>query len=161
MTLAEHIVVGVDNSPAGAAAVRWALRRGHADRTAVVAVSAFEPPHRPRIGLHPDLASQRLTERRRAQWRVNDAVAELPSAVRVELSTPDGQALSALLDKARGAALLVVGTPTRDHRSDLVERLREASTCPVVNVDADGTAHAGPPGDHHGLLAAWSSAGRP
>jgi nucleotide-binding universal stress UspA family protein len=160
MTQAEHIVVGIDNSPAGAAAVRWAVRRGHADGTAVVAVSAFEPPHRPRIGLEPDVASQRLTERRRAQWRVNDAVAELSSAVRVVLATPEGQAVPALLDNARDAALLVVGTPTREHRSDLVERLREASTCPVVNVDEDGTAHAGPAGDHHGLLAAWSSAGR-
>ncbi|MFF8939300.1 universal stress protein [Streptomyces paradoxus] len=144
------IVVGVDGSEASVAALRWATEQARALRVEVVAVHAWEAtaprvaPYAP-VSVRPtpaeerDAAARLLTQtlRRVFGQRIDDAVhAELV----------EGPAVRVLLDRARGALLLVLGR-TVHGQFDLpvggaVGRgcLRHA-TVPVVAVPApDGPA---------------------
>ncbi|MFH8413273.1 universal stress protein [Streptomyces collinus] len=139
------IVVGVDGSEASAAALRWATEQARALRAEVVAVHAWEAtaprvaPYAP-MSVRPtpaeerDAAARLLTETLRRVFgpRIDDAV-------RAELV--EGPAVRVLLDRARGALLLVLGR-TAHGQFDLpvggaVGRgcLRHA-TVPVVAVPA-------------------------
>lgn len=91
------IVVGVDGSPASAAALRWALAEAALRRSPVQACHAWLPP--------PGGAADEAGLESAARAVLRDAVAGTPAApVLVR-----GMASSVLLDAARHADLLVVG----------------------------------------------------
>ncbi|GAA3721927.1 nucleotide-binding universal stress UspA family protein [Spinactinospora alkalitolerans] len=111
------VVVGVDGSPASAAALRCALReaaRIGADLVAVHVLRAPEPPG----PLAPDADAEsdrdRRTNAERVEGYVHDFVArERPpgsGGVDVRVAVMEGHAAQALLEQSEGAALLVVGS---------------------------------------------------
>ena len=106
MTDVRRIVVGVDGSPSSTNALRWADRLASAIDARIEAVFAWEyPPTWPDDGnWQPDVAASK---------RLQEAIDEVFGAHRpkgLEAETRRGDARDVLLDAARDAEMLVVGS---------------------------------------------------
>ncbi|MFE6868687.1 universal stress protein [Kitasatospora sp. NPDC057692] len=134
-----RIVVGVDGSPASERALRWAVDYARLTGGTVHAVAAWEYPafygwagaSVPAPEFNPEeLAGKTLS----------DTVAKTVGAepdVRITESVVPGNAAQALLDAARGAALVVVGSRglggfTGALLGSVSRHLTEHAPCPVV-----------------------------
>ncbi|NUT52167.1 MAG: universal stress protein [Saccharothrix sp.] len=106
-----RIVVGVDGSPAGRAALRWAAEEGKLRGCEVRAVLAWRVdygmvigPMSATVAASVDVAALRADH----QAVLDDAVAEVGGDVRAVLV--EGDAREVLVEQAADAALLVVGS---------------------------------------------------
>lgn len=111
------IVVGVSASPAGAAALQWALQQAAARQVPLVAVRAWDiPSYGPYYSVGSALRSTspefELTELKIAQDALAQAVPRVPGAEDVEATAvaTRGRPPEVLVDAAKRAELLVVGT---------------------------------------------------
>lgn len=141
-----RIVVGVDGSPASTAALLWAIRNARFTGSTVEIVHAWTASVSPFDLAHAQAGFQ--SERRAARDVLDSAVARARDAdpggdvpVRDELVA--GHPAAVLLDRGRGARMVVVGSPR--HRT-LTGRLHKTVThiltkdapCRVVVVADDG-----------------------
>ncbi|MER7666907.1 universal stress protein [Kitasatospora sp. NPDC096128] len=144
-----RIVVGVDGSPASEQALRWAVDYAKAVGGTISAITAWEYPAFYGWGgtavptgesLNPEeLAGQTLAA------SVTKVVGEDPG-VPISESVMPGNAAGALLQAAKGAALLVVGSRGLGGFSGVLlgsvsRHLTEHAPCPVVVV-REGQADA-------------------
>lgn len=118
--MGERIVVGVDDSAGGRAALAYALREGSLRDAEVEVIGAFALPDfwsgRAVPGWSMGPAAEDI--RREVSQRLDEVVAEVrahvaqvPTVLRVR--AVGGNAAAVLLEAARGAALLVVGNRGR------------------------------------------------
>ena len=139
----ERVVVGVDGSPAGAAALGWALAAGARRGAVVEAVHAWELPlvYGPLSGGLPyDVAALEAAAQRCLDVAVDRAVAAA-EPITVERSLVPEAPARALLDAAAGASLVVVGRRGQGGFSRLLvgsvsEKVARHAPCPVVVVPA-------------------------
>jgi nucleotide-binding universal stress UspA family protein len=136
------IVVGVDGSDESKQALRWALEEAGLRGAAVRAVYAWRDPYvlAPGFGLPEDFEFDALRER--AVETLDAVVAEVvgvQSDVPVEAVIVEGSAGSVLVDAARDADMLVVGS--RGHGGFVASLLGSVSqqcaqhaACPVLIV---------------------------
>ncbi len=158
------VVVGTDGSPAALLGVRWAAREARRLGTGLLAVHvtpgyAMAGPALPVI---PE-GTLRQYGVELLEAAVTLAREEVPD-LRVEVTLVDGERVRSLVDVARKAALLVLGT---EHRS-LAERVWTGSTvtgvaaratCPVVVVRAEAESSSADDGVEHGrIVVGWKSA---
>ncbi|MGH3715752.1 MAG: universal stress protein [Micromonosporaceae bacterium] len=141
---APMIVVGLDDDPGAAAALRWAVAQARLCDAWVRAVYAYSEPVVADVNVVPLTSSPSLEQAQQAAevW-CDAALASVPHAdVRIEVRAQIGPAGPVLLDAARGALLLVVGS--REHHP--LYRLVHGSVshycvsrckCPVVAVPAE------------------------
>ncbi|MGH3648533.1 MAG: universal stress protein [Micromonosporaceae bacterium] len=142
---APMIVVGLDDDPGAAAALRWAVRQARLSGGWVRAVYAYSEPVVADVNVVPLTSAPSLEQAQQAAevWRDAALITE-PEAetVRVEVQARIGPAGPVLLDAAAGAELLVVGS--REHHP--LYRLVHGSVshycvsrakCPVVAVPAE------------------------
>lgn len=142
MSANHRIVVGVDGSPASEQALRWAVDYAKAVGGTINAITAWEYPAFYGWGgtavptgesLNPEeLAGQTLAE------SVAKVVGEDPGVPISETVMP-GNAAGTLLQAAKGAALLVVGSRGLGGFSGVLlgsvsRHLTEHAPCPVVVV---------------------------
>ncbi|MFF2079186.1 universal stress protein [Kitasatospora sp. NPDC058162] len=142
MSANHRIVVGVDGSPASEQALRWAVDYAKAVGGTINAITAWEYPAFYGWGgtavptgesLNPEeLAGQTLAE------SVAKVVGEDPG-VPISESVMPGNAAGTLLQAAKGAALLVVGSRGLGGFSGVLlgsvsRHLTEHAPCPVVVV---------------------------
>lgn len=134
-----RIVAGVDGSPSSLEALRWAVRQAELTGGTVDAVMAWQPPSAGGFAWgevasddtdYPGLAAKSLAE------AVGQAVGP-ESTVRVRPLVVQGHPADALLDAAKGADLLVVGSRGRGgFASALLGSVSQHCTfhapCPVV-----------------------------
>lgn len=133
-----RIVVGIDGSPASAAALTWALRQAAASDSSVVAICAWHYSTVPG-GLAPMVGVDLEANAREILRRAVDQTA---GAERSVLSrTVSGHPVQVLADASEGADLLVVGS--RGHGSFAGALLGSVSSqvpglahCPTVIVPA-------------------------
>jgi nucleotide-binding universal stress UspA family protein len=145
-----YIVVGVDGSAGGRAALRHALAEAARRRVAVQVITACTDPDR-RAGVlggmplgAPGALPQVLRElvRGRTAALVDEALAELPEPrPPVTVHVAEGNPADVLLDAAAGSDLLVVGTHRHGHPAGLLlgsvgRRCVLHATCPVTVVHA-------------------------
>lgn len=161
MPAGRRIVVGVDGSAASAAAMRWAVREARLRHLTLHLVCSYHSDAK----LHAPYASQSWTahrdERYAAAQAALDATAELarhrlpPGRLVAELvSEPPARAL---LDRAAGAEMLVLGATRPDRRPGQpplalgpVARLcLRLAQCPVVVVGCPAVADADAAGLRH------------
>ncbi len=139
------IVVGVDGSDSSKEALRWAVRQAELTGFTVNAVIAWEyPPLYGSIGWLD--APQELAGniKMRAGQALEDAIGEVVKpgdAPRVKATVAYGTAAAVLLDAARDASLLVVGS--RGHGGfagallgSVSQHCTQHAPCPVVVVRA-------------------------
>jgi nucleotide-binding universal stress UspA family protein len=136
-----RIVVGVDGSDGSKAALRWALRQAGLTGAAVQAVIAWHypamaggygwaPVSAMDAGDFAEIAAKKLAE-------VIAEEADPASSVRVSTSVVEGSAAQVLLEAAKGAELLVVGS--RGHGGfsgallgSVSQHCAHLSPCPIV-----------------------------
>lgn len=128
----QEILVGVDGSPAGEAALRFALEESLARRTGVIALQSWQLPYTGSYGLYPpvvvdvDLAPE-------VQRRLEESVARVRESVPVRVgaggsaSPPTvsavavrGPASQVIEEQARAASLLVLGRHERSAAARVV-----------------------------------------
>lgn len=143
-----RIVVGVDGSVTGLAALRWALDEAALRHWPVVAVHAYETPtfgvervatRSPVLDLAPsalDLVGEQV-RRARSGGRGRD--------VRIETVVAEGHPARVLADAALDDDLLVVGSRGRGGVAELVlgstsHRVAARAHCPVVIVTPGAAA---------------------
>jgi nucleotide-binding universal stress UspA family protein len=115
MTIAQkpaghRIVVGVDGSLSSVAALNWALQQAELTGATLEAVTTWEWPMTPAIGMAPRSSYDPKTDARKV---LDEAIASAEpghDGVSVESRVVGGPAGMALVDASRGADLLVVGT---------------------------------------------------
>jgi nucleotide-binding universal stress UspA family protein len=171
-----RIVVGIDSSPASAAAVRWAAAEAHLRgmRLHVVHVrdkhAVLPAPYAP-LSAGQDTA-ERAAQESAVQAMVREAAGPATCPA-VELELADGLPSRVLIDRAAGAAMLVLGStragsvtdaPVGKPRAPLGPVARDclrADPCPVVIVGGSGPAResAGPAPDRG--RPPWAEAGSP
>jgi nucleotide-binding universal stress UspA family protein len=148
----QRIVVGVDGSPAAAAALRWATGEAarHAMRLDAVIAWRPSPAIAPPAG-HP-AASTRTQEERRgdAEAVLEEALAEVDTAaVEVERRVMRGSPHRVLLEASEGASLIVIGGHTGKLAGKLPwstgQQLVHEAECPVVVVPAAAATRIGQP----------------
>lgn len=141
------IVVGADGSPESQQALRWAIEEGRLRNTTVRAVHAWDYP--PMFGASDPffvgagadlpLIDPRDLEKL-AETRLADAVAEVSADPgSVEHEVVQGQPAECLLEAAKDAELLVVGSRGHGGFKDLLlgsvsQACVQHATCPVVIV---------------------------
>jgi nucleotide-binding universal stress UspA family protein len=137
-----RIVVGVDGSPGSRAALRWAVGEATTRGAEIEAVLAYD------FGLAwidigsdaQPLLMERATGNAREQLhRILDEVLPEPRPVTVHAVVVEGIPAAVLVEMARNAELLVVGTRGRGGFAGLLlgsvsQRCIERSPCPVVVV---------------------------
>jgi nucleotide-binding universal stress UspA family protein len=146
---AKQVVVGVDGTAAGVAALRWAMDHAQGTGAGVSAIAVIEPPlpvmGGPEIGggfvVQPVLDDEQLTAAADA-W-LDEAIAALPADARqnVDRQVRHGDAATELLEGARGADLLVLGNHGRGGLASVLarsvaQRCAHHVTCPLVLVPA-------------------------
>ena len=128
------IVVGVDGSDAGQAALSWALDEARSRGCAVHAVNVWS------LGAVYDfLWASRRTLRAQSQSLLRAAVgsARRGADVPVECRSPEGAVGQALVAEGAGAALLVLGTRDRVRSRAVINYCLRHSAVPVVVVRVD------------------------
>jgi nucleotide-binding universal stress UspA family protein len=137
-----RIVVGVDGSPSSKAALRWALRQARLTGARVEAVTARQLPPSSGWDLLPDTADVAGIARSMLEEAIAGAGALAPG-VKIQPTVRQGNAAQVLLDDAKGAELLVVGSRghggfTEALLGSVGQHCVHHATCPVV-VIRDGT----------------------
>ena len=136
-----RIVVGVDESPASLAALRWAAREAGLRAARLQVVRAWErarwrvAPYASRVGL-----LGRDEDTATAGARLEGAVRTMlgpASAIPVTVEVAEGLATQVLLDRAAGADLLVLGGAASTGRDAIGPVARDClrhPPCPIVVV---------------------------
>ena len=139
----EKIVVGVDGSDASKQALRWAIEEARAHGASVTAVHAWElPPPVPDVAAMPTMDPVAFFPdfQNAAEKQVTDIVEEVvgdDTSVTVEPVSVEGSPANALIDAARDADLVVVGSRGLGGFKTLVlgsvsHQVAQHAPCPVV-----------------------------
>ena len=148
MTFEHTIVVGLDHSPAGIAALRWATEEADQQQTSVTVLRVLDPDLRSDLALGRDLAAEQSECHRATGSWVFEALEGTPHAS-LRILTRIGSVEPELVAATDEARLLGVGQPQDPRLLDLPLRLARRSHCPVVCVDQSG--HASFVGRTHAL----------
>jgi nucleotide-binding universal stress UspA family protein len=146
---AKQLVVGVDGTAAGVAALRWAVDQARATGARVLAIAVTEPP--PLVVGGPEvgggLVAQNLLDADQltaaADAWLSEAIAALPADAGqfVDREVRRGDAATVLLDAAHDADLLVLGNHGRGAIAGMLagsvaQRCVHHPICPLVLVPA-------------------------
>lgn len=142
-----RIVVGVDGSPHSRRALAHAVTEARLRDATVEAVYAYAPPvywSAPEFGVLIPRPDSEVAED--ARVLLDRELAEVPDDVVVERVVLEGPAARALLETARGADLLVVGSRGRGGFLGLLlgstsHQVVTHTECPVVVVPAAAEDH--------------------
>lgn len=149
------IVVGIDGSEAGDAALRWAMGEARIRRTGLRVVHVYQAPHASitEAGLGAaggmpvpavfteDREQVRQAAETQARNLIEEALsragAESADGLEIERAAVEGQAAKSLIESARGADMLVIGSHGHGGLHALVlgsvsRHCAEHPPCPVV-----------------------------
>jgi nucleotide-binding universal stress UspA family protein len=143
------IVVGVDGSDSSLLALRWAVRQAEMTGAALHALTAWSYPEHPTpFGMVPELPlpEDPMAEARRMLHDVVEAAVGREPSVEVRAEVVHGSAAPTLVDAARDAELLVVGSRglgafTGMLLGSVSEHCVRYAACPVVVVRSTKTLH--------------------
>ena len=141
-----RIVVGVDGSRHGEAALRWALAEAEARDAELTAVFAWQVPFLSFPG-----AFDRDELEQASKEFIVDTVSKIAPTPPVPLLTlvAEGDPAASLIEASKGASMLVVGTRGRSPWSGLLlgsvsQRCAAAASCPVTLVKLPNEQIKGP-----------------
>jgi nucleotide-binding universal stress UspA family protein len=134
----ERIVVGVDGSTGGAKALAWAVEEAERAGATVEAVSVWHTPYVDAYA-YTTVAIDTNELAAGAQAIVDEAVEAYRDRVKIETHVACGAAASVLIDEARNADLLVVGSRGRGGFAGLLlgsvsQQVSHHAPCAVVIV---------------------------
>jgi nucleotide-binding universal stress UspA family protein len=133
----ERIVVGVDGSQPAREALRWAIDEARRRDATVEAVYAWHQPFAAGFAMEREIDLGHYEDD--AQKVLDDAVDAMTECadVAIERKLVAGSAAGALVDEAKGASLLVVGSRGRGGFAGLMlgsvsQQAAHHAPCPVV-----------------------------
>lgn len=135
-----RIVVGVDGSPHGDAALRWSLAQAEARGGEVVAVFAWQVPF---VSV-PGAFDRDELEQAAKQFLIDTVSAIVPTpAIPLWTLVAEGDPAASLAEAAKQASVLVLGTRGRSRWAgrllgSVSQRCATAAACPVVLVTQSG-----------------------
>ena len=138
-----RIVVGVDDSPGGAAALRWAVQEARLRGVTLLVMHAWDWPYRGHLGELADEALDTSEFDAAAQvvlkTLVDQALEDGADDVSIEQRVSEGSAAKVLIEAAVDAELLVVGARGRGGFEGLLlgsvsSKCAHHAPCPVVIV---------------------------
>ena len=146
MSRNDDVVVGLDEGPAAADALRWAAKQARMTGQALRVVHVWKLRSFGVVSVTDEyVEASRTDARARATRRVLQVLGSQAARTRWTLDVIDGLPGPVLVDRSSGAMLLVVGT--RDHTGLRRAVLGSVShyclshaTCPVVAVPATSVA---------------------
>jgi nucleotide-binding universal stress UspA family protein len=133
------VVVGVDGSPHGDAALRWALEQAQGRGGEVTAVYSWQVPF---VSI-PGAFDRGELEKAAKEFLIDKLSSIAPSpAVPLRPLVAEGDPAESLIAAAEGADILVVGTRGRSPFAGLVlgsvsQRCAAAASCPVLLVKSE------------------------
>ena len=139
----QTLLVGMDESPDAARALRWAVEEGRLHAAKVVVLHAWEWPYPGHLGEVADKAIDTLGVDGAAREVLANMVEEALEGVKVEIAVEqravEGSAAKALIDASADADLLAVGSRGRGGLARLVlgsvsEQCAHHAHCPVLIV---------------------------
>jgi nucleotide-binding universal stress UspA family protein len=140
-----HIVVGIDGSNASRRALKWAVDQARASGATVEAVHAWTVPDMGADPLTQALANpdELEAQARRELQLVADGIDERGLVTPIERRLVCDDPATALLDAAKEAALLAVGSRGLGAGGDATlgsvsQRVIRNARCPVVVVPSEG-----------------------
>jgi len=136
-----RIIVGYAHTPAGHAALRWAVREAQRTGAEVEVVHVFDLSRRADAILCRDREELRGEARRRAEQRVREELAGMGLVPRVRFTSLVGEIEATLAAAGRRAGRLVLGEPGSRSGRSLPIRLSTRCTAPVTVVSEAGTTH--------------------
>ena len=137
------IVVGIDGSESARLAARWAAGEAELRHVSLELVSAWDmPAYGFSFGAAANIDDMLKALRMAAESRLAEAIDEVravSSGIDVSTNVVEGQAAAVLVEAARGADLLVVGSRGLGGFRDLLlgsvsEQCANHAACPVVIV---------------------------
>ena len=149
-----HIVVGLDETAASHAALRWAIDRAGETGNPVSAVYVYDTPPTPALRSHAVRHARESHARARATAWLQDVAADTPAAW-ARLVVAEGSPVKVLLAASRSADLMVLGAPRRGRlrrvlTNRVARRCSGRARCPVVLIppvsergDLDDQPHRG------------------
>jgi nucleotide-binding universal stress UspA family protein len=146
-----RIVVAVDNTPSGTAALHWAASHAVANGEALSVVGVHETD--PSTGPHPVVRDQLSEARARFFALMCGRLGSVPQETEVKVSMMSGRLATALSESAEGAEMIVVGEPRSAAHRGLPDELARRCACVVTVVDEQGRAR------ELGRRTTWSTAG--
>lgn len=133
-----RIVVGYAHTPAGTAALRWAVTEGQRVGADVEVVHVFDVRRRADVALSHDPETDRGEARHEAAQRVQQAITDLPERGAVRFVERVGQIEEVLATVADGAMRLVLGEPGCRTDQSLPTVLSVHCTVPVTVISEAG-----------------------
>jgi len=143
-----RIVVGVDGSPSSRQALRWAARQAKLTGASLQVITCWEFPAMSWLPPNPsDFDPIREDARHDLEVTVAEVLGDDPG-LDVDLTVVEGQAAPVLLNRARGASLLVVGSRGHGEFTGMLlgsvsGRCVTHAPCPVTVVREAGDYDAG------------------
>lgn len=137
------IIVGLDHTPRGAGALRYAMRRAAAVGGRVRLVRVIRPLGTADQHLEQDAAGARRDATDRTLDWVYGIVESIENAPPIEVVNLDGEPAVVLASESAGASALVVGAPSEplEGLSDpLLTSLRAHARCLLIEVTDEGEA---------------------
>jgi nucleotide-binding universal stress UspA family protein len=142
-----RIVVGIDGSPHGDAALRWSLDAAQVHSGEVVAVFAWQMPFVSIPG-----AFDRAELEKTAKKFIVDSVSRIVPTPAIPLWTvvAEGDTAASLVEASKEASLLVLGASGRTRRpgrliGSVIRRCLATATCPVMLITESGEVTEYPP----------------
>jgi len=135
------VVVGVDGSPHGDAALRWALDLAERQQGELTAVFAWQVP----FSSFPGLYDREALEKASKEFLIDKVSAVAPSPpVPLTPLVAEGDPVEALIAAAKDADVLVLGTHGRSQIAGFLlgsvsQRCAAAAQCPVVLIKEQGS----------------------
>jgi nucleotide-binding universal stress UspA family protein len=144
----ETVVVGVDGSSCSLEALGFAVAEARLRKAALRVVTAWHVPPMAYSGGFAPVVDPKEFERNAEAIaeRALAAIRDQAEGVEVERVTREGQAAHVLLEEARGAELLVVGSRGHGGFTGLLlgsvsQQVAHHAPCPVVVVREPATTH--------------------
>lgn len=141
--MTEKIVVGVDGSAGSVKALRWAYQEAACRRASVEVVNVWHYPYTGGMAIYAIPEKEFELGAQQVMHRTLDDAGPSPEGVSVDTAIMRGGAASCLLDRARSATLLVVGSRGHGGFTGLLlgsvsQQCAHHAPCPVVIVPPDG-----------------------
>jgi nucleotide-binding universal stress UspA family protein len=140
MATIERIIVGCDHTPAGVAALKWAMNVAAEHNASVEVVHAIDVSERSDLAMERDHVQARRDAGYQSQEWLIDVLGGLDTRMPVRVTTPCGPVADVLATAARGAFMLVIGEPQDRRHTDLPAVLAQMCLCPVITIAAGDPA---------------------
>lgn len=137
--VAQPVVVGIGDSPAGTAALHWAEAETYRDQATLWAVRVHDDRHPAALSIESSASGELQRVRLLLFAMVADRLSWRTKRAKIVMTAIQGPLVPTLARATHGAKMLVIGQPTAPEHLHLPEELARHCSCPVAVVGTHGS----------------------